>query len=106
LQRLIIRERQEGIDLSNSVSIEVHTASFRAVRGYTIVAALCDESANPDHEILNALRPAMATVPGAMLLCAGSPCGQKGAMFTAFQRHHSRDNSDARLRLFSFFSIV
>ena len=102
LQRLIIRERTEGTDLSNSVSIEVHTASFRAVRGYTIVAALCDEtafwrsdeSANPDHEILNALRPAMATVPGAMLLCAGSPYAQRGAMYDAYQRHHGRDGSN------------
>jgi hypothetical protein len=57
--------------------IEVHTASFRAVRGYTVVACIADEvafwrsdeSANPDVEILNGLRPGMATVPGALLLC-------------------------------------
>jgi hypothetical protein len=57
--------------------IEVHTASFRAVRGYTVVACIADEvafwrsdeSANPDVEIPNGLRPGMATVPGALLLC-------------------------------------
>ena len=50
------------------------------MRGYTVCAALCDEiafwrsdeSANPDHEVLEALRPAMATVPGAVMLCASA----------------------------------
>ena len=72
LAQTIEGERQEAIDLSNRVTIEIHTASFRTVRGYTIVAALCDEiafwrtedSASPDTEIIAALRPAMATVPG------------------------------------------
>lgn len=53
----------------------------KPVRGYTVVAALCDElgfwageaSAEPDVEIINAVRPAMATIPNAMLLCASSP---------------------------------
>jgi hypothetical protein len=65
LKRLIQRETAESFDLSNSVSIEIGAASFRSVRGYTVVAALCDEiafwrsedSANPDFEILDALRP-------------------------------------------------
>ena len=81
LKPLIENETAESVDLSNRVTIEVHTASFRTVRGYTVIAALLDElafwrtdeSANPDTEILAALRPAMATVPGAMLLCASSP---------------------------------
>jgi hypothetical protein len=87
LARLIERETAEAFDLSNSISIEVGTASFRTVRGYTIVAALLDElafwpttddSANPDYEVINAIRPGMATVPGAMLLCASSPYDPPG----------------------------
>jgi len=81
LSRLIDKKLQEAIHLTNRISIEVQTASFRRVRGYTVVAALCDEiafwrsedSTNPDFEILDALRPAMATIPNAMLLCASSP---------------------------------
>jgi hypothetical protein len=81
LARMVERSSTESIELRNRVSIEVHTASFRTTRGYTVVAALCDEiafwrseeSASPDTEILAALRPSMATVPGAMLLCASSP---------------------------------
>ena len=69
---LILRETNEEIDLANSVTIEVATCSYRTIRGRTIVAALADElafwqsegSANPDYEVLAAIRPAMATVPG------------------------------------------
>jgi hypothetical protein len=76
LAGLIERSGAEYVDLSNSVTIEIQTASFRTTRGYTMIAALLDElafwrseeSANPD-----TLRPAMATVPGSMLLCASSP---------------------------------
>jgi len=35
LEKMVEHETQERIDLRNRVSIEVHTASFRAVRGYT-----------------------------------------------------------------------
>jgi hypothetical protein len=60
LNKLIERETADSFDLNNSTTIEVHTASFRSVRGYTIVAALCDEiafwptddAAAPDYEIL------------------------------------------------------
>ena len=77
LARLVVGRTAEGIHLNNHVTIEVHTASYRAVRGYTVVAAILDEiafwrsedSANPDVEILNAIRPAMATVP------RGAPAG-------------------------------
>ena len=100
LSPLIENETQESIDLSNRVTIEVHTASFRTVRGYTIIAALCDEvafwraddSASPDAEILAALRPAMATVPDAMLLCASSPYARRGALYAAYRAHHGKDS--------------
>lgn len=99
LERLIERERDSVFDLSNSVTIEIGTASFKSVRGYTIVAALCDEmafwpnddSAQPDYEILDALRPGMATIPGAMLLCASSPYARRGALWDAHRRHFAQD---------------
>jgi hypothetical protein len=85
----------ERIELTTGIEIEIQTASFRSVRGYTIIAALCDEiafwrsedSANPDTEILDALRPAMATVPGALLLCASSPYARRGALYRAWRRY-------------------
>jgi hypothetical protein len=104
LAKLITREDRETVDLENSVTIEVGTASFKSVRGYTIVAALCDEiafwptddSAQPDYEILDALRPGMATIPNAMLLCASSPYARRGALWDAHRRHYGK-NGDPTL---------
>lgn len=99
LARLIERETAESFDLTTSVSIEIGTASFKSVRGYAIVAALLDElaywptgdAAEPDYEIINALRPGMVTIPGAMLLCASSPYSRKGALWDAHRKHHGKD---------------
>jgi hypothetical protein len=79
--------------------IEVHTASFRTVRGYTLAAVICDEiafwrsdeSANPDSEILSAIRPGLATLPGALLLCISSPYARRGALWEAYRRHFGQD---------------
>ena len=100
LAKLVERETTEITELTNRITIEVHTASFRTVRGYTVVAALCDEvafwrsedSANPDTEILAALRPSMATVPGSMLLCASSPYARRGALWDAHKNHYGKDS--------------
>jgi hypothetical protein len=99
LTRLIERETQWGLDLTNSVAIEVTTASFRSVRGRTTVAALCDEIAfwndegsNPDAEVIKAIRPSMATIPNAMLLLASSPYARKGALWDMHRAHHGKDD--------------
>jgi hypothetical protein len=103
LAQVIEGETQETIALRNSVSIEIHTASFRSTRGYTIVAALLDEiaywevdenSSEPDIEVINAIRPGQATVPGAMLLCASSPHARKGALWIAYSKHFGKDNDE------------
>src|SRR5262245_19505945 len=39
LARLIGRQTTDAIDLTNRVTLEVHTASFRSVRGYSIIGA-------------------------------------------------------------------
>jgi hypothetical protein len=100
LRQLIESETQESVTLKNRIIIEVHTASFRSTRGYSLIAALLDEvaywpaedSAEPDHEIIAALRPAMSTVPGSVLLCASSPYARKGAMWDAHHRHYGKDS--------------
>ena len=50
-----------------------------------------DDAAEPDYEVLHALRPGMATIPGAMLLCASSPYAQRGALWDAHRKHFGRD---------------
>jgi hypothetical protein len=101
LSRLLVREAADHIELRNGVAIEIHTASFRSTRGYTLAAVLCDElafwrsedSAEPDYQILDALRPGLGTLPGAMLLCASSPYAQSGALFDAYKRYYGQDDS-------------
>ena len=96
-KRLIVREDRECIELSNRAVIEVHTASFRSVRGYTLAAVICDEiafwrsdeSANPDTEILRALRPAMATLRG-KLIALSSPYSKRGALWNTYRRHYGK----------------
>lgn len=97
---LVVNETADAIELSNGITIEIHTASFRVIRGYTVVAAICDEiafwptgedAADPDREILNALRPAMATIPGSVLLCLSSPYARRGELWRAFDQHFGQD---------------
>jgi Terminase large subunit, T4likevirus-type, N-terminal len=101
LEPLIERETADVIDLHNGLTIEIQTANFRTTRGYTVLAALCDEigfwrseetAASPDVEILASLRPAMATLHGnAMLLCASSPYARRGALWNAWQKHFGKN---------------
>jgi len=103
LRKLVEREVADAFDLNNSTSIEIMAASYRSLRGYTVISALLDElafwptddSANPDTEIIAAIKPAMATIPNAMLLCASSPYAQRGALFTAFKQHFGKSDSPA-----------
>ncbi|MGY3137750.1 hypothetical protein ACVWZM_008432 [Bradyrhizobium sp. USDA 4501] len=100
LSRMIERETRFGLELSNSISIEITTSSFKAVRGRSIVASACDEiaywqsedSANPDVEVINAIRPGMATIPNSMLLLASSPYARKGVLYNMHRQHHGKDN--------------
>lgn len=98
LQRLIVKESTETLELANRTVIEVGTASFRATRGYTFGAVLADEisfwrsedSANPDFEILNAVRPGLATLDGP-LIALSSPYSRRGALWDAYRRHHGKE---------------
>ena len=98
LEGMIANETKEAIELTNRITIEIHAASYRSIRGYTVVAAICDEiafwrtddSANPDTEILYALRPTMATVPGGLMLCISSPYALRGELYRAYRDHYGR----------------
>jgi hypothetical protein len=94
------REVGDCFELNNGLMIQVHAASFRGVRGFTSPLVCADESAfwmnsetsaNPDIEILRALRPRMATIPNSILLCASSPYSKKGALYSAYKSHFGKD---------------
>lgn len=98
LAQLVEGERaDEAIRLANRVTIEVMTASAARVRGYSLATAILDEvafwttdeaGADCDQDILAALRPALATLPGSMLIAASSPHARRGALWQAIQRYH------------------
>jgi len=103
LAAMVVSRTKESIDLNNEVQITVQTASFRRIRGRKVIAAICDEialwfsdetSANPDTEILTALRPSMLGVPGAILLCISSPFARRGTLWTAYKDHYAQDDDD------------
>lgn len=101
LAAMIQNERADSIDLTNRVTLAVATCSYRTVRGMTLAAAICDETAfwrvdgaNPDTEVLTALRPAMATIPNPLLLCISTPYARSGTLYEAFRQHHGDDMSD------------
>lgn len=99
LAALVARRTREALVFSNGIVVEIHTASFRTTRGYTMPVVIIDEgaylrdetSATPDTEILAALRPAMATVPGALLIVISSPYARRGEVWQAHRRHYAQD---------------
>ena len=103
LSRLVTGEAAERVELATlRVAIEVHTSSFRAVRGRTVIAALCDEvafwrsdtSTNPAGETVRALRPALATLsPDSILIGASSPYARQGLLWDQHRRHHGEPGS-------------
>ncbi|MDR7219866.1 hypothetical protein [Aminobacter aminovorans] len=99
LSKQIESSNSETIRLKTRVDIEVRPANFRTVRGITSPLAIGDEiafwhndegSANADVEILNAVRPALATT-GGLLWCISSPWAKRGELHEAFKAHYGPD---------------
>jgi hypothetical protein len=98
LRQLIANRTADALKLTNGNTIEVRTASFRRLRGPTYIGCIADEcafwmtdeSANPDVEILNAVRPGLSTTRGPLII-ASSPYAKKGILWDAFRRHYGPD---------------
>jgi hypothetical protein len=95
LKDLVDGATSDTIGLTTGVDIEVRPASFRTIRGITAIAVIADElafwrsddSANPDREILKALRPSLATT-GGPLIAISSPHAKRGELFNTWKRHY------------------
>jgi hypothetical protein len=99
----VARVLKEAVEFRTGVTVRVHAASYRTTRGYTVVGLVADElafwrsedeGANPDTEVLAALRPGMATVPDALLLGLSTPYAARGELYRAHE-HFGED--DARV---------
>jgi hypothetical protein len=95
LSQLIEQRVARSLRLNNNITIEVRAADFRNLRGPTYVCGIADESAfwltensvNPDSEILNAVRPGLATTNGPLFLIS-SPYARRGELWRDFDRHY------------------
>ena len=96
LRQLIANRTQDTIELTNGISVEVRPASFRKLRGPTYVGVICDELAfwyqdssyaNPDVEVLAAVRPGLLTTRGPLIL-ASSAYAKSGALYDMWRRHY------------------
>ena len=99
LAGLIEGETAGELRLRNAVDILCRPASFRTIRGATAIGFVADEvgfwysaeqARNPDTEIFNAMRPALATL-GGPLLVVSSPYAKRGELWNAFKRDYGFD---------------
>jgi hypothetical protein len=101
LRGLIKNRTQDTIELANRVSIEVRPCNFKTLRGPTYIAIVGDEVAfwftstdfaNPDIEVLAAVRPGLLTTRGPLLLVS-SAYAQSGVLYDAYRRDYGAEGS-------------
>ena len=100
LNQYVARERSEEVELTNGITIACYPCSHIAVRGISVVCAVCDElafwrheetAASSEEEVLAALRPAMATFPTAKLIKISTPYRKEGVLWREFQQRAELD---------------
>lgn len=97
-RKLIDKDLAWEIELKNGVTISIKTCNYRSIRGYTVLCAIAEElafwrsedSANPDKEIMAALRPALATIPDSLLLGISTPYSRSGVLYESFKKYHGQ----------------
>jgi len=91
-----------SVEFNTGVTVEIATASYRTTRGYTVVAVVADElafwrsddSAEPDTEVLTALRGGTATVPDSLLLAGSTPYARRGELYRAHTDYYGKGIPD------------
>jgi hypothetical protein len=76
------------VEPNNGVVIEIHTKSYRTVRGRSLLCAVLDEVAffrddayaSPDTELAAALAPGLARIPKSMLILISSVHKRRGLL--------------------------
>jgi hypothetical protein len=81
--------------LKNGARIEVKSSNFRSVRGLTLVCCVVDEiaflpsedSANPDAELVRAVKPGLSTT-GGRLIAISSPWSRRGILWERYRKYY------------------
>jgi hypothetical protein len=83
------------------VVIACRACSYSSIRGVPVICAVLDElafwhhedhAANPEHEVINAIRPAMATLSNTKLIKISTPFRKEGTLWSEFQRRNQLDH--------------
>jgi hypothetical protein len=94
LNQLVETRTARALKLTNRIDIEVRAADYRTVRRPTFITVIGDEvaffmienSVSPDSEILNAVRPGLATTGGPLFLIS-SPYARRGELWKIYSKH-------------------
>jgi hypothetical protein len=92
---------KETIEFKHRVRLEVHTPSYRSTRGYSYAAVVLDElaffrsddSANPDVELVRAVRPGLSNLHG-RLLGLSSPHARRGHLYDMHRQYFGVDGAN------------
>ena len=97
LAKLISNRNADSLSLTNGIDVEVRAASFRRLRGLTCIAVIASEAAfwfsedggssNVDTEILNSIRPTLATTRGPLVMIT-TPYSRRGQVWETYSRHY------------------
>jgi hypothetical protein len=95
LAGMLTRETATGFELNNGIDIAIVTNNFRSVRGRAVLLAVFDEcaywrdesSAAPDEELYKAIVPALASIPGSMIIGISSPYRKSGLLYKKYKKH-------------------
>lgn len=100
LVRSVVARRAETLQLDSGVTLAVYPCRPAAVRSIRAIVVVCDELAfyrssegyPTDLEMLRAVRPALATTGGKLIILS-SPYGQTGALYELHRKHFGRDDA-------------
>lgn len=101
LRKEIVDVTRSEIRLRNGITIAVHAASFRSVRGRSLVACVLDEvcfwrddsTATPDTEVYSAILPSLLTTDG-LLVAISSAYRRVGLFYTKHRDYFGVDSAD------------
>jgi hypothetical protein len=102
LAKLVEHVGDDSIELRNRVVIEVHTNSYRSVRGRSLLCVICDEvafwrsedSASPDLETAGAVQPGLARIRGSMLILISTAHKRSGLLYQKWRDAYGRNDPD------------
>jgi len=102
LKALVTHVGAEVIALRNRVSIEVHAASHRAIRGRSVLCCIFDEaaffrseeSASPDTELDLAVQPSLDRTPNSMKIIISSVHKRAGLLHEKVREFYGKNDSD------------